>query len=285
MSDAAGLQQFVSAMGEMARGIVTPSIPPVWERHLLDSGDSPRVTFTHHEYDEVEVTSIIPPLDNLIRCSFFFGPNEISAFRRLLPLHLRQCSKFELLTACLWRCRTIAINLDPNEEVRMLCNVNIRSKFNPPLPSGYYGNAFVFLAAMTTAKKLCQNPLGYALELVKQAKATITEEYVKSVASLMVIRGKRFHFLAVIESYFILDVTKFGFEDVDFGWGKAVFAGPAKGTAASFFIQAKNKKGEVGTLVTICLPAPAMERFDKELDNMLNGQPTDGKSIFISSSM
>ncbi|XWS57989.1 hypothetical protein CRYUN_Cryun09bG0220600 [Craigia yunnanensis] len=286
MSDGPGLQQFMATVGEMARGIATPSIPPVWERHLLDSGDSPRVTFTHHEYDEVEVTFTTPPLDNLVQRSFFFGPNEVSALRRLLPLHLRQCSKFELLTACLWRCRTIAINPDPNEEVRMLCIVNTRSKFNPPLPSGYYGNAFVFPAAMTTAKKLGQNPLGYALELVKQAKATVTEEYVKSVASLMVIRGKRLHFPTVIGSYIISDVTKCGFGDVDFGWGKAAFAGPAKGVGViSFFIQAKNKKGEVGTLVAICLPAPAMERFGKELDNLLKGQPTDGKSIFISSSM
>ncbi|KAG8473815.1 hypothetical protein CXB51_035900 [Gossypium anomalum] len=37
MCDATGLQQFMSAIGEMARGAVTPSIPPVWERHLLNA--------------------------------------------------------------------------------------------------------------------------------------------------------------------------------------------------------------------------------------------------------
>ncbi|XP_022728565.1 benzyl alcohol O-benzoyltransferase-like [Durio zibethinus] len=281
MSDAAGLKQFMSTMGEMARGLVTTSIPPVWERHLLDARDPPRVTFTHHEYDEVEANISTQLPDNLVQRSFFFGSYEVQALRKLLPPHLRQCSKFELLTACLWLCRTIAINPDPDEEVRMLCFANTRSKFNPPLPLGYYGNAIVFPAAITTARKLCQNPLGHAVELVKQAKASVTEEYVKSVASLMVIRGKRLHFPAVIGSYLISDVTKFGIDDVDFGWGKAVFGGPAKGLGViSFFIRAKYMKGEVGTLVPICLPAPVMERFAKELDNMLKG-----KSFFISSAM
>ena len=90
----------------------------------------------------------------------------------------------------------------------------------------------------------------------------------------------------MIESYIISDVTKSGFKDVDFGWGKAAFARLAKSIGViSFFIQAKNKKGEVGTLVPIFLPALTMERFGKELENMLKGQSTDGKSIFISSSM
>ncbi|XVF30603.1 hypothetical protein REPUB_Repub16aG0072600 [Reevesia pubescens] len=288
MSDGPGLKLFMSTLSKMARGEI-PSITPVWERHLLDARDPPRVTFTHHEYDEVERTNI-PPSENLVQRSFFFGPNEVSALRRLLPLHLRRCSNFELLTASLWRCRTIAINPDPDEEVRMLCIGNSRSKFNPPLPSGYYGNAFVFPAAITTARKLGQNPLEYAVELVKQAKASVTEEYVKSVASLMVIKGKRLPFTPVIGSYIISDVTKSGFGDVDFGWGKAVFAGPAKGVGViSFFISARNKKGEIGTLVPICLPAPAMERFVKELENMLKEQPIEGewkgKSIFISSAM
>ncbi|GMJ11304.1 hypothetical protein like AT5G17540 [Hibiscus trionum] len=274
MCDAFGLKQFVSTVAAMAQGEATHLVPPVWERHLLDARDPPRVTFTHHEYDEVEAaaatTTTSLPLDNLVERSFFFGPAEFSLLRRLLPLHLQHCTRFELLTAFLWRCRSLAINLDPEEEVRMLCAVNARYKIFPPLPQGYYGNAFVFPAAITTVKNLRQNPLGYAVELVKQAKTSLTEEYMKSVAALMVIRGKRLLFPNVIGSFIISDLTKMGLEDVDFGWGKAVFAGTAKAVGVvSFFVQAKNKKGEVGTSVEICLPAPAMERFAEELDNML----------------
>ncbi|KAE8733692.1 Benzyl alcohol O-benzoyltransferase [Hibiscus syriacus] len=281
--DGTGIKQFMSDMAEMARGATSCSISPVWERHLLDAEDPPRVTFKHHEYDEVEAATTCPS-DNLVQRSFFFGPDEVSVLRMLLPPRLRHCTKFELLTACLWRCRTIALNLDTDEKVRMLCCANLRPRSNPSLPSGYYGNAFVFPATMTTVGKLVRNPLGYAVELVKQVKANVTMEYAKSVAALMVSRGKQLLFPNVIGSYIISDLTKMGFEDVDFGWGKAVFAGPAKAIGAiSFFIPTKSKKGEAGTLVPICLPAPAMERFEIELDKMLKGYPiqcTEKRRIF-----
>ncbi|TYJ01844.1 hypothetical protein E1A91_A13G183100v1 [Gossypium mustelinum] len=240
--DGIGLKQFMSTISEMAR-------------------------------DEVEPTAISWPLDNLVQRSFFFGPAEVSTLRSLLPLHLCHCTtKFELLTACLWRCRTIALNLNPNEKVRMLCTGNLRSKFNPSLPLGYYGNVIVFPAAITTVRNLLHNPLGYTVELVKQAKASMTKEYAKSVAALMVLRAKQLNFTKIVGSFVVSDLTKIGFEDIDFGWGKAVFAGAAKAVGViSFFVSTKSTKGEVGTSVPICLPAPAMERFEKELDNMLKG--------------
>ncbi|XP_019251556.1 PREDICTED: benzyl alcohol O-benzoyltransferase-like [Nicotiana attenuata] len=276
MSDAPGLVQFMTTVGEMARGASAPSILPVWCRELLNARNPPQVTCTHHEYDEVPDTKgTIIPLDDMVHKSFFFGPSEVSALRKFVPHHLRKCSTFELLTAVLWRCRTMSLKPDPEEEVRVLCIVNARSRFNPPLPTGYYGNAFVFPVAVTTAAKLSRNPLGYALELVKKTKTDVTEEYMKSVADLMVIKGRP-HF-TVVRTYLVSDVTRGGFGGVDFGWGKAVYGGPAKGGVgaipgvASFYIPFKNKKGENRILVPICLPCFAMETFIKELDGMLKG--------------
>nr|CAA64636.1 hsr201 [Nicotiana tabacum] len=274
MSDAPGLVQFMTAVGEMARGGSAPSILPVWCRELLNARNPPQVTCTHHEYDEVRDTKgTIIPLDDMVHKSFFFGPSEVSALRRFVPHHLRKCSTFELLTAVLWRCRTMSLKPDPEEEVRALCIVNARSRFNPPLPTGYYGNAFAFPVAVTTAAKLSKNPLGYALELVKKTKSDVTEEYMKSVADLMVLKGRP-HF-TVVRTFLVSDVTRGGFGEVDFGWGKAVYGGPAKGGVgaipgvASFYIPFKNKKGENGIVVPICLPGFAMETFVKELDGML----------------
>jgi hypothetical protein len=281
MSDAAGLVQFMSAVGEMARGAHAPYILPVWQRHLLNARDPPRVTCEHREYEEVADTKgTIIPLDDMVHRSFFFGTTEVSALRRFVPHHLRQCSTFEVLTACLWRCRTIALQPDHNEEVRILCIVNARAKFTPPLPTGYYGNGFAFPVAVTTAGKLSENPLGYALELVKKAKNDVTEEYMRSLADLMVIKGRP-HF-TVVRSYLGSDVTHAGFGEVDFGWGKAAYGGPAKGGVgaipgvASFYIPFKNSKGEDGIVLPICLPAPAMKRFVEELEYLLSNKPFSG---------
>lgn len=293
MSDAPGLVQFMNAVAEVARGASAPSVQPVWQREVMNARDPPRVTCTHHEYDEVpDSKGTIIPLDDMVHRSFFFGPSEVAALRRNLPVHLRKCSTFELLTACLWRCRTTALRPDPEEEVRVLCIVNARPRFNPPLPEGYYGNAFAFPVALTTAEKLTKNPLGYALELVKKTKSDVTQDYMKSVADLMVLKGRP-HF-TVVRTYLVSDVTRAGFGDVDFGWGKAAYGGPAKGGVgaipgvASFYIPFTNKKGEKGIVVPVCLPAFAMETFVKELDSMLKGEGefiNDDSYAFIKSAL
>ncbi|GMJ11314.1 hypothetical protein like AT5G17540 [Hibiscus trionum] len=111
----------------------------------------------------------------------------------------------------------------------------------------------------------------------------------KPLADLMVIKGRP-HFTA-IRSYLVSDVTRAGFGDADFGWGKAVYGGPAKGGVgaipglASFLIPFKKKKGEAGIVLPITLPTQAMEMFVKELDAMLKGNPSGRKSTFISSSL
>ncbi|KAM7489481.1 hypothetical protein LguiB_026965 [Lonicera macranthoides] len=278
MSDALGLVQFMMAIGEIARGAHTLSVQPVWQRELLNARDPPHVTCTHHEYDEVANTkdTIASLLVDVDYRSFTFGPTELLALRKLVPKHLSKCSTFDVLTACLWRCRTIALQLDPDEEVRFLCLVNARGRLDMWLPAGYYGNAFVIPAAISTVKKLSQNSLGYALELVMKAKSSVTTEYVRSVADLMVTRGRPP--LQAAGSWLVSDFTRVGLRDVDFGWGKAVYGGMATGRVGdipglfNFFVPFRNNKGENVVVVPLCLPAAAMERFVKVLGSMLVGK-------------
>uniref|UniRef100_A0A2N9GBJ9 Uncharacterized protein n=1 Tax=Fagus sylvatica TaxID=28930 RepID=A0A2N9GBJ9_FAGSY len=280
MSDAIGIAQFMGAVGEMAQGKCAPSIPPVWHRELLNARNPPRVTCTHYLFDEVPDTNDYP-LHNMVPCSFFFGSTQVNAIRKHVPSHLRQCSTFEIITACIWRCSTTALNPDIESQVRVIFPVNVRAKLSPPLPTGYYGNAIVFVVAITTAGKLCQNPFGYALELVKTAKNNVTVEYVWSYTDLAVIKDKRD--FNRVRCYFPTDVTCVGFEEVDFGWGKAVYGGPAKlwnepnskltGHNTSF----GNGSGK-NVIVSILLPNEAREIFMKELDGMLKGHAIGGPS-------
>nr|BCK60965.1 benzoyl-CoA transferase 3 [Scoparia dulcis] len=271
MSDGPGFALFMSALAEIAHGSDTLSIQPVWERHLLDARDPPCVSCKHHEFEIVPNTkgTLIPPQD-IVQRSFFFGPAEISALRRRLPLRLQTCTSFEVITACLWRCRTIAISPSPQENVKLLINVNVRGKgFNMKLPTGYYGNAFAYPAAVSSVEELVSKPLEYAVELVMRAKSMMSEEYIKSVADLMVTRGRP-HF-NVEGTYLVSDNRHVGFEDVDFGWGKAVYGGVAKGgigeiPIVSFYIPVENIKGEKELVVPICLPDNAMKTFVKEIE-------------------
>lgn len=283
MCDATGLAQFMTAVSEMACSACAPSIQPVWQRDLLNARNPPRITCTHHEYDfsTDEATTMVntnstvatPPLEKLAHRSFFFGPAELSAIRRMVPSpHWQEgYSTFELLTAFLWRCRTSAISLHPEVEVHAMVAVNVRSKFNPPLPTGYYGNAFAYTTAHSTAGKLCSNSLEYALGLVKRAKGNVTEEYMRSLADLLVIKGRPGFPMDRI--YGISDLRHAGFGEVDFGWGKPAYGGVAGSipSMASFLVPFKsNVRGEKGIVVPVCLSIHAMERFSKELESVLN---------------
>ncbi|KAK7314927.1 hypothetical protein VNO77_33457 [Canavalia gladiata] len=277
MTDGIGMSLFIKALAEIALGASKPSIPPVWFRELLCARDPPRVTCIHHEYQQLPLEdsrSIFIPQ----QCrSFFFGPKQIASIRALLPHHLAtKSSSFEILTAFLWRCRTVALQWkNPNEEVRLLCIVNARfgqCGFNPPLPPGFYGNAFVFPAAVTTVRKLLGRPLGFALELVKKAKDEANEEYVHSVADLMSIEGRPC--FTKLGSFMVSDLSK-AFVDVNFGWGKPLYIGVAKAglgdiPGVSFYVPYINSKGELGRVVPISLPEHAMHRFQKELDDIFN---------------
>ena len=125
------------------------------------------------------------------------------------------------------------------------------------------------------ARKLCENPLGYAIELVKTAKANVTMEYVRSYTDLVVIKDK----LDVnrVRCYLPTDVTRVGFEEVDFGWGKAVYGGPANlwngpnPKLASSYTSFSNGKGKNGIVVSILLPKVTHEIFMKELEGTLKG--------------
>ncbi|KAK8713132.1 hypothetical protein V6N13_148357 [Hibiscus sabdariffa] len=93
----------------------------------------------------------------MVYLSFFFGSKEVLVLRRLLSPHHP------------WQCHTKALQRDPDEDVLLICIVNARSKFNPPLSPGYYSNAIAYMATMTTVGQLCRGPLEYAIELVKKS--------------------------------------------------------------------------------------------------------------------
>ncbi|CDY43121.1 BnaA05g32650D [Brassica napus] len=222
-------------------------------------------------YKYVEPEAVVAG-DCLVTRSFFFGREEIAAIRRLLPPGLHN-STFDVLTSFLWRCRTAAMSPDPNTEMRMTYLVDSRSKLrNPPIPSGYYGNVLAMPVAIATAKDLMEKPLEFPLRLIQEAKSSVTEDYIRSVAALMATRDRPKFVTA--GNYMVSDLRRFDIGHVDFGpWGKPVYGGPAKTAIGTFpgvsvYMPFKNKKGETGTVVPVNLPALAMKKFIEELNGV-----------------
>lgn len=137
VSDTLGLVQFLNTVADISRrgdGSST-SQPPVWQREILRARDPPRVTCLHHGYEDVRDDSsnnnsvVLTNRDNMVQASFFFGPKEVAALRKQLPPQLSaESSRFDLITACLWQCRTAALELDPEEVVRLSCAITARGR-------------------------------------------------------------------------------------------------------------------------------------------------------------
>uniref|UniRef100_M8C3V7 Uncharacterized protein n=1 Tax=Aegilops tauschii TaxID=37682 RepID=M8C3V7_AEGTA len=113
-----------------------------------------------------------------------------------------------------------------------------QNQFEVKIKKGFYGNAFAYSVVAITAGELCARGLGYALEL----------------------------------TYIVSDVSHAGFKSVDFGWGEAVYGGPAKDGegpipgVTNYFSRSKNGKGEEGTVVPISLPKNAMDKFQLDVE-------------------
>ncbi|KAG4997549.1 hypothetical protein AAZX31_10G150300 [Glycine max] len=274
MVDGVGLIHFTLTVAGIARGAMKePPFQPVWSRELLFARDPPRVTFNHREYEQLTDSNDAVSTDFEQR-SFFFGPTETASIRALLPRDLDQrATTFEVLTSYVWRCRTKALQIPPNEDVRMMCIVDARGKFDPPFPAGFYGSCFAFPAAVTGAGDLCEKPLEYAVQLIQKARGEVSEEYIDSVADLMASEGRPL--FTVVRSCLVLDTTEAGFRNLDFGWGNALYGGMAVAgagafPAVNFHVPSQNAKGEEGILVLICLPSQVMKAFAKELDHNMH---------------
>ncbi|XP_006350348.1 methanol O-anthraniloyltransferase-like [Solanum tuberosum] len=271
MMDAYGFKMFLNALSELIQGASAPSILPVWQRDLLSARSSPCITCTHNEFDEQVESKFawIAMEDKLIQHSFFFGNKEIKAIKdQLLEPGYGSIGRFELLVAFLWKYRTIALDINPEENVRLSYVVNVRvGPQKMELPLGYYGNAFATPAAVSKVGLLCSNPLTYAIELIKQAKNQVNEEYIKSLADYMVINRRRTWTKSW--NFLITNDAILGLDEVDFGWGKPILGGVDRSpfSFASFFWSFNKNIGEKSIVIAINLPQQAMEKFQHLIHN------------------
>ncbi|KAK1692836.1 hypothetical protein QYE76_009533 [Lolium multiflorum] len=268
--DAIGIAQFLNAVAEFARGLPLPTVVPAWSRDLLEARSPPSPSFPHREYNHVPLPPPPPSAadDDMVMRSFTFTSADIAAIKKRLPPLLRDtATSFEVLTASLWRARTEALEIPPGQDAWLVFIANFRAYPELSLPAGYYGNACVPPTAVTDAATLRHGSIGDAVALVRQAKATVTAEYVRSTLDVLVLRGRPC--LAVHNVFAVSDNRHAGFSRVDFGWGKPVYGGPADTIfGVGFFVAAKDRDGKDAVVVPIVLPRSAMDRFAAEVGKL-----------------
>ncbi|KAL3535150.1 hypothetical protein ACH5RR_003611 [Cinchona calisaya] len=184
-------------------------------------------------------------------------------------------SRFEAISAHIWKCMSTARRLKPEQETVLYMHLNFRNRLKTPLPKGYFGNTVLVVPITAMVGDLLTNPLGYTSSKIRAAIENVTDEYVRSSIACMkkipdVSSSRYFHTVGCTQGSFYgnpnLTITSWiglPLYGANFGWGDEIYMGP--GSVAYdgkvFIIPSHNGDGSLA--VPIRLQVEHMDAFEK----------------------
>ncbi|MED6218947.1 hypothetical protein PIB30_031287 [Stylosanthes scabra] len=281
--DGNGASQFFQALAELASGKSEPSVKPVWERERLNG------SITEHPLQS--------PMDNILDAVSPYSSTttlvhecfkvDIESIKRLkmslskkvsdYSLEGESFTSFEALGAYVWRSRTRALKLNYDGKTTLAIMVGLRKNpsFIPPVPEGYYGNAFVDPKVVLTVRELNEKPLSHVVKMIKEAKKLgFSKEYIRNVIDTLETNKKEpFYHQGIGASMVLTSWLHLGMENMDLGWAKVVNMIPAPcntfGTAGMcVFSEPSDLDPSMngGVRIFVSLPSDAMPKFKEEME-------------------
>lgn len=266
MFDGLGAMEFVNSWGETARGLPLTTHPFI-DRTVLKSRSPPQIEFPHHEFAQIDDISDTAALYNeeMLYRSFCFDPEKLTQLKKLATedATISSCTTFEALSGFVWRARTRALNLRPEQQTKLLFAVDGRARFEPKLPKGYFGNGIVLTNAMCEAGELLDQPLGSAVQRVQEAVRMVTDAYMRSAIDYFEATRARPSLAATL---LITTWSKLSFHTTDFGWGDPVQSGPVTLPEKEVILFLSHGKERRSINVLLGLPASAMKTFQELME-------------------
>jgi omega-hydroxypalmitate O-feruloyl transferase len=287
LCDGRGAAQFLKGLAETARGETKLSVEPVWQREFLKPQQHlNRVRFQHDEFLEsgfivnnncsMQQQMSNVKAEDLILASFFISSDALQSIKQPIAEEVKEhCTTFEVLAALVWRARTRALGIPLHHAVRLLFAVDARSAFDPPLAVGYYGNGqYLACACSTTALEVVNGSLSHAVKMIKKAKMSVNDEYLRSGIAFLEMKRSCQEMTDVrscVEDAYLTDWRWLGFNDVDFGFGEPLIASPISllktcGFPIAFLRSPKKKNG---VKMVFCVPRPAFKALEMEMHSLM----------------
>ncbi|KAJ1696463.1 hypothetical protein LUZ63_004975 [Rhynchospora breviuscula] len=238
------------------------------DRSYIKARNPLQIKYDHKEYTKqtfsnfstpTSQTKVNPSLSDSTDAPRFelvtLNSNFISMLKKKAMV---KCSSFEAVVAHIWKCRAAAFYDDPTKVSSVLFAVDIRGKMEPPLPDSFVGNAVITASASAVVEDLLVEPFSFCVEMVKEGIQKVTNEYVRSAIDWWEMhKGVP----AIIDgNFFVSAWWKLPFHELDFGWGKPVYAGPLVTSMHEFVLLLPGQNGD-GINVWIALERDRMERF------------------------
>lgn len=255
--DGIGAAQFIKAVSEKARGLVEPTIKPIWCRDLIPSPlnptNQPRTSATFKFERHVADVSLI--CINQLKQKFMIETG-------------RKCSAFEVVAAMIWQCRTRAIKLDPHVEATLRFPANVRQaikQFVTQAADGYYGNCIHHVIIQAPSEQIADGPLTEIIRLIQEAKRGLPEKFLRWMDGDSSEDPPE-----PAQAYSLLDLSdwrRLGFFEVDYGWGVPMRVVPTnEGVRVGSCIFLKPPEPGSGVrLMTHCVVKEHLQAFCMEM--------------------
>ncbi|KAI3463477.1 hypothetical protein Pfo_020140 [Paulownia fortunei] len=269
---------FINTWSDMARGLDI-TIPPFIDRTLLRARDPPQPQFKHIEYQPPPAMKT--PQQNSNKADA--APETAVSIFKLTRVQLNALkakskeggntitySSYEMLAGHVWRCACMARGLPEDQDTKLYIATDGRSRLQPSLPQGYFGNVIFTATPIAVSGDLESKPVWYAASKIHDALARMDNEYLRSALDFLELQPDLKALVRGAHTFRcpnlgITSWVRLPIHDADFGWGRPIFMGPG-GIAyegLSFVLPSPTNDGSLS--VAISLQTEHMKLFEKLL--------------------
>lgn len=270
---------FINTWSDMARGLDI-TIPPFIDRTLLRAHDPPQPQFEHIEYqpppamkknDNTNNKKPDPATETAVSI-FKLTRDQLNALKAQSTVdgNTVTYSSYEMLAGHVWRCVCKARGLSEDQETKLYIATDGRSRLQPSLPPGYFGNVIFTATPIAVSGDLESKPIWYAASKIHDALARMDNEYLRSALDYLELQPDLKALVRGAHTFRcpnlgITSWVRLPIHDADFGWGRPIFMGPG-GIAyegLSFVLPSPTNDGSLS--VAISLQTGHMKVFEKLL--------------------
>ncbi|KAL5221584.1 hypothetical protein ABZP36_026297 [Zizania latifolia] len=265
VADGPGAAQFMVAVGELARGAESLTIEPLWGREAIPNpttaviGSLPDPAGAKRlEYLAVDISAdYINHFKNQYNAAHAGGGS--------------QCSAFEVLIAKAWQSRTRVAGFEADSTVHLCFSMNVRPLLHASLLRGgvgFYGNCYYIMRVSAPARKVAGSSITEVVKIIKDGKRRMPSEFARWTAGEMA--GDPYQITSNYHTLLVSDWTRFGFAEVDYGWGPPAHVVPLTNLdyiATCILVRPwAHKPG--ARLITQCVPPDRVAAFHEGLLHM-----------------
>jgi hypothetical protein len=239
---------------------------PFHDRQLLAARSPPRVNFPHPELIKLDSlpfgfeSGIFEASSKEVEFKVFqLTSKNINNLKEKAKGNNTACvTRFNVITAHLWRCKVLCGSYDPNRSSTILYAVDIRSRLNPPLSKEYVGNAVLTAYATMKCKELEEGEFSKLVEIVWEGSRRMSDEYARSIIDW----GELYYGFPNGE-ILVSSWWRLGFEEVEYPWGKAKYCCPVVYQRKNIILlfPPLQGSGDGGVNIIVALSPQEMKKF------------------------